>query len=231
MGKYALVASTEEVGPLTHGDDLNIPISVMGITRKGDDGRRFIVDAGWPLKVPLTVDMEGLDEGSAALLHGIVKAIQPSVCLETGTHKGRSTQAILSALVGGQRGHLWTVDKEEFGVQVSGALSPTEIKRATFNIGETPHCLDQLLYSNDNICGISELIDFAYLDGGHEEMILLAEMVWVEKHGADNLVMVIDNTLDPGWPGVPKAIDKFLETQSWEVITLPTMTGFTLLRR
>jgi predicted O-methyltransferase YrrM len=60
---------------------------------------------GWDWQFTQATEGEVLD-----LIHGIVRVHKPSVCVETGTLNGHGTEAIASALVRNDRGHLWTVE-------------------------------------------------------------------------------------------------------------------------
>ena len=84
--------------------------SAGGINGRGP----YVVDVGWPQSFTVKPDMSSLDEGACDLLYGLVRAIRPSVSLETGTHKGRSTHAIASALALNEFGHVTTLDVFRF---------------------------------------------------------------------------------------------------------------------
>jgi hypothetical protein len=208
------------------GESIEAYVSVLRRTaeKKREAGKMWTVDAGWPAKMEVELDLAGVDEGSAALLHGVVRAIQPDVCIETGTHKGRSTQAIASALVRNERGHLWTLDLVDFGVRDSGALDKIENEYVTLGIGKSPEVLEEFF-------GKIGPIDFAYLDGDHTEEGLTEELWFVVGHMADECTMLIDNSRDDMWEGVRRAIDTFRVscTSPLRNVSLPTMCGMDIL--
>tara|TARA_Y100001938_G_scaffold142502_2_gene213889 strand:+ start:46478 stop:47269 length:792 start_codon:yes stop_codon:yes gene_type:complete len=223
LSKYAVVCIDGSNKMMEDGQIVTVPFLT---TRKGaakeKENKRWMVNAGFPQEMEVKLDMNHLDEGSAALLHGLVLASQPTTVLETGTHKGRSTKAIASALVAANHGHLYTIDIENFGVPDSGALSDLEMQRTTFCVGSSPDMLGQL--------PIEEPIDFAYLDAGHHEPQLLGELEFVAEHAADRVIVVCDNTEDDMWPGVRSAIDTFVATRyEAERVTIPTMCGFDVI--
>jgi predicted O-methyltransferase YrrM len=231
--RYALFCLDPAAPQTTSGQTLEVPFYTTSVARQNSrlDGRRWIVDAGWPHRAKVELDMAGLDEGSAALLKGMVMALQPDVVLETGTHKGRSTQAIASALVFNNRGHLWTVDMEDFGVAESGALSPHELERTTLNIGTTPGALEDMLQSEANPKGMPAPIEFAYLDGDHTYEGVRAELEFVHAHSKKGCTVMLDNTLDGAWVDVEKAVSEWVKNEPYQFVNLPTMTGMAILRR
>ena len=220
-GRYGVIDLDPGGRQQQDGDAVEGPILTY---RKAADGRekRWYVDVGWPQKVDIILDLHGLDEGSAALLHGIVSSLQPGVCLETGTHKGRSTHAIVSALSRARHGHLWTIDIENFDIKGGGRFSGEELNYVTFMVGRTPEMLDQIELPGP--------IEFAFLDAGHEKEELAGELKYVYANCAAGCVVAIDNTVDPTWPGVNEAVSDFVDFADVEHITIPTLTGMDILR-
>ena len=186
------------------------------------NGRRYKQDVGWPNRMTMEPDGDGIDEGSAALLKGLVIALQPNVVLETGTHKGRSTKAILEGLVTNERGCMHTVDKDDYGT-FDGFLSDEENGRLTKVIGKTPD-----IFSAEPLDLLSD-IEFAYLDGAHDETIY-DELKFVEARVADSCCVVIDNVNDDCWPGFNEAITKFLDEGMYRRVTINTLCGFDIIQ-
>jgi predicted O-methyltransferase YrrM len=222
MGQYGIVNLDLNCEVLEDGDTVVAPMLVLRSAAEKRRGKKWYVDAGWPQKVDVTLDLHGLDEGSAALLHGLVMGIQPGVCLETGTHKGRSTHAIVSALSLSGMGHLWTIDNTNYSVADAGGFDPAELEYVTFMIGTTPDMLGEIVLPGP--------IEFAFLDAGHEKHELAGELEYVYGHCEDGCIVAVDNTQDDTWPGVTEAIRDFSARAQVDSISIPTLTGMDLLR-
>lgn len=191
--------------------------------RQQRDGRVFYQDIGWPNSVSIGPDSAGCDEGSAALLYGLCRATMPRVVFETGTHKGRSTKAIVKALVENRAvGHITTVDQHDWGV-ISDArpsiFSESELSRITKVVGQTPDILSSP--ELEHVQGI----DFAHLDGAHDGTII-DELNWVESRASDNCYVMIDNVLDKCWPEMDEALKNYTKHPR---ITFHTMCGYELI--
>jgi len=220
MTKFALYATE----PTELLPDMQVEARMLtrrhAAAEKRSNGKSWEVDCGWPNTLEVVADVNHIDEGSCDLLYGLVRAIQPDMVLETGTHKGRSTAAISQALeANARRGRLVTLDMEDFGTKNSPALTDHQKELVTFAIGTSPRCLGELKET------LSEPIDFAYLDGGHEREVLAAELDFVAENAASECTIVVDNTLDDMWPGVREALDDFEHTG----ITVSTMCGFDII--
>lgn len=185
------------------------------------DTRKWAVDVMWPQHIQGHADLCGLDEGSIAFLRGLVVAIQPDMVFETGTHKGRSTSAIIDAMDENHRGRIWTVDMDDYGIESSGAIPESSLHRLTKVIGRTPDIL-----SSEQLKAIPE-IDLAFLDGDHEEESLRAEIEFVRTHAADNCVILFENSRDAMWPDVRRVIDEIFENR---LVSLPTCTGLDMVQ-
>jgi hypothetical protein len=214
------------------------PVSLRHfLLRNRADGTKttFAVDSLFPKTLEGVTDMNAVDEGTADLLYGLVRGIRPRVCLETGTHKGRSTRAIVSALRANAEldlmpyaytvfadtpGHLWTVDEKDYGLQTEGALREGEHLYVTQVVGRTPAALAEPPF--DTLEGI----DFAFLDGDHTAEGLDAELVYVDLHRASECLVAIENSRDPGWPGVKRTLEGY---HKYPRISLPTCCGVDLI--
>jgi len=184
------------------------------------------VDIGWPNKIEFSMDSAGVDEGSAAFLHGLVRALRPRVVLETGTHKGRSTHAIASALVDNAKevryvdqGRIYTVDMDDYGV-LPLALTPQELLITTQIIGKCPEILDtNPLHSLKNI-------DFAFLDGAHDAETVIKELEFVDERRTENCIVLVDNAADTGWPEIREYFNTYM---LYPHIPLLTMCGMEII--
>ena len=65
-------------------------VAIPAYGTRGDGRGQWDVDMLFPKVLRGEVDTNTIDEGSADLLYGLVRAIRPLCVLETGTHKGRS---------------------------------------------------------------------------------------------------------------------------------------------
>lgn len=209
----------------TDGDEICVTYTLLrpaADSRRNKEKKGWIIDAGWPQKNIIRVDLQGLDEGAANLLTGLVSSILPRVCIETGTHRGRSTQAIVAGLTG-TRGHLWTIDATNYEVPASGALSDSELEHVTFCVGKSPDQLGELKAE------LSGPIDFAFLDAGHHRHELAGELEFVFDNCCDDCIVAVDNTRDDIWTEVPGAISDFIKTHEVDRTSIPTSTGMDIL--
>jgi len=200
----------------------------------GRPERVFAVDSLFPRRLTGRVDTASIDEGSADLLYGLVRGLQPRVVLETGTHKGRSTRALVTALWANARqpiaplsftwhgplGHVYTVDAEDYGILTSGAIAPEMAEVVTPIIGFTPDVFTRPPL--DTLTGI----DFAFLDGDHSADGLDQDLHYLEAHRAPECWVAIDNSRDGGWPGVRQTLDAW---RKYPQLSLSTCSGLDLL--
>ena len=198
-------------GILYHGDKVHCRACVG---RQHPSGGVAIVDTIFPNSVEMNIDMCGVDEGFAALLEGLVKALRPKVVLETGTHRGRSTKAIADALAYNRQGHCWTVDMQDYGT-LPKALG-NNIDYVTQVVAKCPDALYQPPLKD------LENIDFAFLDGDHTGAGLSSELRFVEEHKAHFCYVVVDNAADMGFPDLRKVLNEY---NKYPRITLWTMCG------
>jgi hypothetical protein len=224
----------------THTHDVafepNVPIDVRHVLfrQRAPDGKNFTVDPLFPAILQGRADMSGLDEHSADCLYGLVRAIQPLVVLETGTHRGRSTRAIATALQANAEvliqphcftmtfppGHCYTVDAEDHHLFTSGAIPASAQRYVTPIIGWTPDVFTQP--------PLGELtgIDFAFLDGDHSAEGLDAELQYVDAHRAAECWVAVDNSRDAPWPGIAQTLREYTK---YPRISLPTVTGMDII--
>lgn len=214
----------------------NAPVELRHLVFRQDarGARHFAVDTLFPAQLAGAVDMSGVDEGTADLLYGLVRALSPAIVLETGTHKGRSTRALATALRDNAivpmmpmslsavftPGHLWTVDAEDHAIVADGAIPPDAVSYVTPIIGWTPDVFTQT--------PLAELqgIEFAFLDGDHTAEGLDAELAYVDGHRAAECWVVIDNSRDAAWPGIARTLQAYTK---YPRVSLATCTGLDLI--
>ncbi len=214
----------------------NQPVSMRHfVFRNGPDpaGPVSAVDSLFPAVLEGRADMSGLDENSADLLYGLIRGLQPRVVLETGTHKGRSTRAIATALRDNAEvllaphcftmtfapGHLYTVDAEDHRI-FDLAIPESAKSYVTAITGWTPDVFQAAPL--DTLAGI----DFAFLDGDHTAEGLDAELQYVDAHRAAECWVAIDNSRDAAWPGVARTLREFTK---YPRVSLATCTGLDLI--
>lgn len=219
-----LTVQYEYDSPLQEGRQVAMRLQALA-QRSDRPGRVHLHELAFPHVVSLPVQLNSIDEDSAALLTALVKSIQPRTCLETGTHKGRSTRAIAEGLVhvrgqGGPTGHLWTLDRSDWQIKTSGALRSAECDFVTCCFGSSPEAL--------NAAPLADLtdIDFAFLDSVHSGEGVLAELRWLEKRIADECLVVVDNARDAGWPGIQKMLSTYTDHPH---INISTLSGLELI--
>tara|TARA_R110000744_G_scaffold271950_1_gene384953 strand:- start:4214 stop:4966 length:753 start_codon:yes stop_codon:yes gene_type:complete len=178
-------------------------------------------DIAFPQRNIYEVSTMGLDEGSANLLSGLVTSLRPRVVFETGTHLGRSTKALASALLENENGVVTTVDMFDYGLMTSGALSKEEREYVIQVVGECP----QVLQSEE----LSSLqgIEFAFLDGDHTAEGVARELAFVDERRADKCWVAVDNARDPGWPELEKFFKGY---NDYPHVNLETMSGMELIQ-
>lgn len=201
----------------------------------GLDHKAYAVDALFPKVIAGHTDTASIDEGSADLLYGLVRGLMPAVVLETGTHKGRSTRAIATALRDNAeitviphsytaylqwRGHVFTVDAEDHTIIASGAIPEDAATYVTPIVGWTPDVFEQ--------APLKDLkgIEFAFLDGDHTPEGLLGELEYVDTHRAPECLVAIDNSRDHGWPAIQQTMERYIK---YPRISLGTCTGLDLI--
>jgi hypothetical protein len=190
------------------------------IKRRSPYGKLYTVDAMFPRVLEGAMDLNSVDEGTAALLKGFVMALRPNIILETGTHKGRSTRAMAEGLAFNGEGMLYTVDKDDYGLLESGAIRDHERPYVTQIIAPTPDA-----YTGEPLISLMG-IDFAFIDGDHTREGLMEDLVYVDAHRAEECFVVVDNAKDVGWPDIEAY---FSEYHTYVHFLLPTCTGLQII--
>jgi len=106
------------------------------------------------------------------IIYSIIRAIKPEVCVETGTHKGKTALYIAQALYDNKKGHLWTAETNKDFAQetINNFNKYPELKKfITFQQTKGENL-------KIRINGISALIDFAFIDSYHEKEVVLREI-------------------------------------------------------
>lgn len=197
--------------------------------------RVYPVDTLFPQSISGLTDTAGVDEATADLLYGLIRGLQPAVVLETGTHKGRSSRAIVTALRDNAeirvleqaytayapiKGHLYTVDAEDFRIVDTGAIPPEATPYLTIITGWTPDVFDAEPLKD------LQGIEFAFLDGDHTPEGLAAELEYVDTHRAPECWVAVDNSRDGGWPKLREYLRDYFK---YPRISLGTCTGLDLI--
>lgn len=207
-----------EEGILYNGDCAIIRFFAKRVPKVGSRGP-WIVDAGFPLKAKVTADISCIDEGTAAFLSGMVLMLRPRMILETGTHRGRSTKALVSALNETGQGSIITIDKENFNT-LDMCLTHDEKTRLTQIVGESPAALEEEPFKS------IAPIDMAFLDGGHTGDVLKAELDFVNSHRDKSCWVIVDNTTDKMWPEVRETLDNY---NTYPRVTFESMCGIDVI--
>jgi predicted O-methyltransferase YrrM len=144
-------------------------------------------------------DNESSTENESKLIGALVKAIEPKVCVETGTHTGCTTKEISIAKT--KEGRLWTYDIEECDFEDDGIVNYVK--------GDSSKAV------------MPKKIDFAFLDACHETEFVIREFNHIKKNLNDGAVVVFHDYIptDPGY--VTEAIRRL----GLNVIYIPTYYG------
>ncbi len=198
------------------GDTIDMPL----LLQRNPYGRGpWEVDACFPRRFQGKIDMASIDEGSADLLYGLVRALRPRVVLETGTHRGRSTRALVEGVYANDQGKVWTVDMDDYQLMTSGAIAPEMEHWVEQIVGKTPAVFEQEPLKS------LQGIDFAHIDGDHTREGLEADLQYVREHMGKECWLFVDNARDGGWPDVRAVLDELKEPH----VQLATMCGGDLI--
>jgi predicted O-methyltransferase YrrM len=225
--RLAAENTKRQSGTIYEGDTFTGSMCIWRTNDYPDSKGPWLVDVGWPHKFKFAPDSSGIDEGSAALLHGLVRALRPKIVFETGTHKARSTHAIASAMVQNavevfykHDARLYTVDMDDYGV-IADALTQDELLITTQIIGKCPEIL-----SAEPLAGLQN-IDMAFLDGAHDAATLIKEMEFVDARRSPVCTVLVDNAIDSGWPEIRAYFNQYM---LYPHIPLTTMSGLEIIQ-
>lgn len=118
------------------------------------------------------------------ILYEEIKKLKPQVVVETGTHRGLTTLYMLHALWENGTGHLYTADPFEWGAKGNFRKIPELEQYVTY----------QQVRGSELITGISNEIQFAFIDGFHEKKEVLEEMNVLLPKLADKAVVYLHDT-------------------------------------
>jgi len=166
---------------------------------------------------------QGVHPEEAAILYGLVRAIQPKLVLETGTFEGYSTTQLARALYANGGGRLETVDiAEDTGFRV-----PENLRHVvTFRRGmHSREMVDILAAGHDRI-------DIFFHDSLHTYLNTLGELIAFSPLFNPGCVIVChDAKMDfkEGF-GVGRAIREYAEAIGLEFAVLDTTCGVAVTR-
>lgn len=110
-------------------------------------------------------DGDACNKGEQEFIYGLVKAVRPEVCVETGTHKGMTAIYIARGLEDNNKGHLYTVDPCDWGQEdIFDSLSPNLKKFITY----------QRIRGDE--LKVEGKIDFLFIDGFHGKIDVIEEI-------------------------------------------------------
>ena len=198
--------------PLTHGGILE-----LGVYKEFNG---YLSDCMWPYSLKGQYVEWGIDEQTAKFLEGLVSMLRPQVLLETGTNRGRSTRAILDGLVDNSQGHLWTVDMQDYGLFISGALKEEQHDLVSQVIGKLPGAFEEEPLKD------LKNIDFAFIDAGHKGEQLCQDLEYVDAHRADGCWVAVHDTKSNWWHEIPEFMATY---DKYPIISLQSMNGLDLI--
>ena len=109
---------------------------------------------------------------------------------------------------------------DDYGLMTSGALRDHEKPYVTKIIGKTPE-----IFSSPSLDECTA-IDFAFLDGAHDERGLKNDLRFVEERKGKNCVVIVDNADDTGWPEIKEFFKTYNDHPHF---CLPTMCGMEMI--
>ena len=155
-------------------------------------------------------------------LYGIVRAVKPKKCLESGTFKGDGSIAIALALKENDNGgFLYTIDHHNFGA--SEKLK--EYKNIAFISGTAPQVFQTI--------DLSEL-EFIFLDSGHDYEQVTKELYAIDSYLKVMGYILVHDVLHSNWgAGASKAIQDFIKqtNSEYSYIFLTSYNGLGILQK
>lgn len=132
-------------------------------------------------------DGDAITPSEGELLYALVRAIKPSICVETGTHKGLSTHYIAQALEDNDLGFIFTCDPIDWGQQ--GIFSNSLLKN---RISFQPIRGIELKINSSEIL----TIDFLFIDGYHGKQDVIEEIDYFFPRLSKNALVVFHDCDD-----------------------------------
>jgi predicted O-methyltransferase YrrM len=188
---------------------------------------------------PTTNFGSGLGEG-AWLLFGLVHAMSPSVCVEIGSARGRSTCFIGIALKRLGHGHLYAIDPHESTAwsDVNATDTYRELRRNLHASGVENQVTIVRKYSPDAAKTWTIPIDLLFIDGDHSYEGVKRDWDLFAPHVSEFGVVVFHDTIwdrksDTDWHredmGVPEFVDE-LRRRGFPVTTFDRHFGISLVQ-
>lgn len=179
------------------------------------------------------------------LLHGLVRAQKPEVCVEIGSAHGYSTCLIALALEQNIRGRLWAVDphiinhwSDHHAEDTMAALHRN--LRAMGKAGRRVQIVRATMA--DAAAGLPSAIDMAFIDGDHSYEAVKLDWETIKPRLTPFGIVVFHDTLwdrfadDPYYRtwrrdgmGVPKLLEE-IRNEGYPVITLKQDWGVTMVQ-
>ena len=155
-------------------------------------------DSPWSAPTPLAVEYEIAD-----MLYGLVRALKPKVCFESG--RGASTASIATAIEESDGGEFHSADPDE----------DTNIDESVFPTAKQHVCSG--LYLAQQLALAGKLVDFAFLDSGTvEDRIAEFDVLRFSEHPT----VVLHDALKDS----QKALDHII-SRGWKVILIRSPRG------
>ena len=152
---------------------------------------------------------DACSEEECEILYGLVKAIKPLVCVETGTHLGISASYIATALKENSKGHLYTCDVTDWGQK-------SNIEK----LGLKEYVTTSLC--KGSVQKVPDTIDFLFIDSYHEKEVVLGELYYYLPKLAPRAVVVFhDAGGDNSYIGVNEATKQL----KLKTVYIPTRNG------
>lgn len=164
-----------------------------------------------------TADPDDADKAErevAALVAGLVIALQPEVVVETGTATGATAAVIGSALKSNGHGRLWTVE-----IDPDAAAKATEL---CAGLPVTVACADTMDWWPP------ELIDFAWIDSGLAEVRVEEVCRWRAMFRPGAVIAVHDTAPTCGRHLTKEGMERLFDDLGWPLLNLRTPRGVML---
>lgn len=155
------------------------------------------------------------------LLSAVVRATKPEIVIETGTYKGFSTLMIASALKRNKRGHLYTIDLNDWKVVEECRRFECD-PYVTFIKSDSKSALCELRKTLSKV-------DLLWLDADHTLRAVLDEMEAAMPMIRPGTIIAFHDTIL--FPEEGQAIEELKRRfPNWESMAFRTSRGFHLMK-
>jgi predicted O-methyltransferase YrrM len=152
------------------------------------------------------------------IIYAIVRALEPTTCVEIGSRLGHSALWTAQALKDNGKGHLWCIDSF---VGCGAGKKPDFLH--TIKVGEVSDIVTLIEDFSQNVVEQIPEMEFLFIDGGHSEEACYADMQnYIPKLKKGGIVMFHDYKPSTG-TGVKAAINKY-DFSTFVSIPLPSWT-------